>query len=90
LNDLVSASQHFGSVWFFVQVNALSETLKQNIPENLNVYFLDASQPPSRNEDGYEFYYCVYEPEMGNDLYGYVPHMNQFMTATDFECYHYQ
>lgn len=90
LNDLVSASQHFGSIWFFVNVNAVSESLKQNIPENLKVNFLDARQPALRNEDGYEFYYCVYEPETGNEPYGYVPQVNQFMSVTAFEYYDYQ
>lgn len=90
LNDLVSASQYFDSVWFFVNVNAVSASLTQNIPENLNVNFLDASRPPILNEDGYEFYYFVYEPEMGNEAYGYVPNINQFMSASAFEHYEYQ
>lgn len=90
LNDLVSASQHFGSDWFFVNVNAVSASLKQNIPGYLNVNFLDACKPALRNNDGCEFYYCVYDPEEGNEPYGYVPQANQFMSVTAFEYYDYQ
>ncbi|MCU6387761.1 hypothetical protein KW818_01335 [Enterobacter quasiroggenkampii] len=89
LNDLITASQHFGSQWFFVNVNAVSQSLRQNIPANLNVHFIDASLPPIRNDDGYEFFYCVYEPEMGDEPYGYVPQANLFMSVSAFEHYDY-
>ena len=89
LNDLVSAAHYFNSNWFFVNVNAVSESLRLNIPANLNVHFLDASRPFERNEDDFEFHYCVYEPELGNEPYGYVPQANQFMTITAFEHYDY-
>ncbi|HEJ7989847.1 TPA: hypothetical protein SMI27_000478 [Serratia liquefaciens] len=89
LNDLTSASQHFNSDWFFVNANAVSQSLKQNIPPNLNVRFLDANAVSKRNKDGCEFYYFVYDSELGNEPYGYVPQLDRSMYVTEFEHYAY-
>ncbi|MBL7635148.1 hypothetical protein JN384_06955 [Atlantibacter hermannii] len=92
LNDLVSASAAFACTNFFINVNAASLALKSNIPQGYSVFFLDANRAPMRNDDGYEFYYHIYEPERedNSEPWGYVPQLNSFMSEYDFQSYYYE
>lgn len=92
LNDIVSAAREFSCTDFFINVNSASVALRNNIPSGYRVFFLDAKRRPECNNDGYEFYYHIYEPERGEceEPWGYVPQLNKCMSITDFEDYMYE
>ncbi|WP_406916940.1 hypothetical protein [Klebsiella oxytoca] len=92
LNDLVSASSTFACDKFFINVNAVSPALRNNLPAGCKVVFLDANKEPEHNDDGYDFYYQIYEPEneYNSEPCGYVPQIDSLMSLTHFETYSYE
>lgn len=86
LNDIVGVANYFNCNHFFVVVNKITPALMQNIPQDINIFFIDYNKLPEIDDCGNEFYYQTYYSEDDENYipFGYVPNRDKFIDIQNF------